>query len=197
MFDYVEFPDYILEKYKKGIISRTHLSDLLRLELLIKYGGTWIDSTTYCTSYQKDFFDIPLFMYKDIKRQNDTILADNWFITSEKNNPLLRTVRDLLYLYWKQHNYLVDYFIFHLFFTLAVKEKYFQNYVNIPGYSNTPALMLNYELLSKYRPERFEQLTKMSSFHKLTHKLDFSQKKEFSNYDYLVSQLNLPDKNEN
>lgn len=189
MFDYVEFPDFILEKYKKGIISKTHLSDLLRLELLIRHGGAWIDSTIYCTNYNKDLFDIPLFMYKGIKRPNDTILASNFFITSEKNNPILRTTRDLLYLYWKKHNYLMDYFIFHLIMSLVVNEKYSQEFDNIPSYSNTPPHMMSYELLKTYTPERFEQLKKMSSFHKLTHKIDPSGAKTFTNYDYIVSQV--------
>ena len=48
--EYVQFPTYILEKYEKGCLSKTHLSDLLRLELLIKYGGTWIDATVWCSS---------------------------------------------------------------------------------------------------------------------------------------------------
>ncbi|MDY2924013.1 MAG: capsular polysaccharide synthesis protein, partial [Treponema sp.] len=39
MYDYVSMPDFIIEKYKKGIISKTHFSDLLRLELLIRHGG--------------------------------------------------------------------------------------------------------------------------------------------------------------
>jgi mannosyltransferase OCH1-like enzyme len=47
--EYVSFPSYIQEKYKKGIISHTHFSDLLRIELLCKYGGTWIDSTVFCS----------------------------------------------------------------------------------------------------------------------------------------------------
>lgn len=189
MSDYVEFPDFIMEKYKKGIISKTHLSDLLRLELLIRHGGTWIDSTVYCTNYNRDFFDTPLFMYKVIKRGNVRPYTSNWFITSEKNNPVLRTVRDLLYLYWKEHNYLMDYFVFHLIFSLVVIEKYPQEYEDIPSYSNTPPHMMNYELLKTYTPERFEQLKKMASFHKLTHKLDFSEAKSFTNYDYIVSQV--------
>ena len=32
--EYVEFPDYIIEKWKKGIITNTHFSDLLRIELI-------------------------------------------------------------------------------------------------------------------------------------------------------------------
>lgn len=48
--EYVHFPDYILEKWKKGQITNTHMTDLLRLELLIKYGGMWLDATVYCSS---------------------------------------------------------------------------------------------------------------------------------------------------
>jgi hypothetical protein len=40
-----------LEKYQKKIIDNTHFSDLLRLELLIKYGGTWIDASVLVTKY--------------------------------------------------------------------------------------------------------------------------------------------------
>lgn len=37
---YVELPDYIINKWEKGRIPAALFSDLLRLELLIKYGGT-------------------------------------------------------------------------------------------------------------------------------------------------------------
>jgi hypothetical protein len=45
--DYVTLPEYVTRKYKKGIIPPALFSDMLRLELLIKYGGTWIDSTVW------------------------------------------------------------------------------------------------------------------------------------------------------
>ena len=38
-----------MEKWEKGRIPAAMFSDLLRVELLIKYGGTWIDSTVLCT----------------------------------------------------------------------------------------------------------------------------------------------------
>ena len=43
--DYVDLPDYIRTKVKQGKISLTHLSDILRMALLAKHGGIWIDST--------------------------------------------------------------------------------------------------------------------------------------------------------
>jgi hypothetical protein len=47
--DYVSMPDFIIEKYKAGIISPAHFSDLLRTLLLITYGGIWLDATVLLT----------------------------------------------------------------------------------------------------------------------------------------------------
>lgn len=46
----MEFPKYIEEKWKRGVITHTHMTDLLRLELLIRYGGTWIDATVFAVA---------------------------------------------------------------------------------------------------------------------------------------------------
>lgn len=47
--EYISLPEIVLEKHKKGLISTAHLSDVLRLSLLSKYGGLWIDSTYWVT----------------------------------------------------------------------------------------------------------------------------------------------------
>ena len=54
MQKYVQFPDFIMEKWKLGQITNTHITDLLRLELLIRYGGMWVDATVLCTSRSED-----------------------------------------------------------------------------------------------------------------------------------------------
>ena len=51
--EYVELPGYIVEKWEKGRIPAAMFSDLLRVELQIKYGGTWIDSTVLCTGFDE------------------------------------------------------------------------------------------------------------------------------------------------
>lgn len=48
--NYVTLPDDILDKFRKGVIPMAQFSDLLRLQLLIKYGGLWIDATVYISS---------------------------------------------------------------------------------------------------------------------------------------------------
>ena len=62
---YVDIPEWVEEKKKKGVISRTHYSDILRLSLLARHGGMWIDSTFYCTDNVLDeYFKWPLWSIK-------------------------------------------------------------------------------------------------------------------------------------
>lgn len=54
---YVTIPEEILYKWNKGIINNANFSDVLRVEILSKYGGIWLDATVYCTGNTiKDFY---------------------------------------------------------------------------------------------------------------------------------------------
>ena len=128
MLNYVSFPDYVLDKYHKGMMTPTHFSDMLRLELLIKFGGTWIDASVLITKYEEKFFDKDLFFFQD---NIEACAGSSWFITAEKDSPILKTVRDLLYEYWKTANELYNYFLFHLFFKMTT-ERYIEDIKKIP-----------------------------------------------------------------
>lgn len=43
--NYIDMPEYIINKQKEGYIDITHFSDILRMMLLTKHGGIWMDST--------------------------------------------------------------------------------------------------------------------------------------------------------
>ena len=119
--EYVTIPSYILEKYNKGLISNAHFSDILRLELLIKYGGTWIDSTVYCSNNQIPSYMLnsDLFLFQNLKPGLDGHCSriSNCFITAYSNHPILILTRDLIYTFWKKNNKVKDYFFFHRFFS--------------------------------------------------------------------------------
>ncbi|MCU7207420.1 capsular polysaccharide synthesis protein [Turicibacter sp. GALT-G1] len=186
MWDYIEFPDYVIKKYNQGIITRTHLSDLLRLELLIQHGGTWIDSSVFCTGEGKDVFENPLFVYQNFKRGDEAIEASSWLISAEKNNPILCATRDLLYEYWKKNDILVHYFLFHFFFKMAT-EKYHEEWKRMHTFSNLPPHTLQFEILDIVSQERIKQIERMSDFHKLTQKLELPLNIKGSYYEYIVN----------
>ncbi|MBR4246583.1 MAG: capsular polysaccharide synthesis protein [Treponema sp.] len=182
--DYVSFPDFIIKKYQKGFISRTHFSDLLRLQLLITHGGTWIDSTCYLTEKPTYIFNTPLFVFQNRERGDDSIAASSWLIASEKNNPIIVLVRDMIFDWWKKHNHLFHYFLIHFFLTIALKF-YKNEWDKIPFFSNLPCHIMQRELFNQFEQIRFDQIKKMSAVHKLTYKFG-EQKLSKTIYEYLL-----------
>lgn len=183
--NYYVFPKYIEVKRKKGIISPAHYTDLLRLCLLTKYGGLWIDATVLVTGKpDNNFFKHPLFVYQNISldQKNElSVKASNWLIYSCKNNPILLLTKKLLFEYWKKENKAINYNIFHLFFTMSTK-KYNSEWKEVPLFSNIPPHILQFELLKKYDKKRWDEITKMSKFHKLNHRILNFQNDSFANY---------------
>lgn len=179
---YVEFPKYIIEKYRKGYIPIQHFSDLLRLELLIKYGWTRIDSTVLLTWYENILFNSDFFVFS-WNNYDNTILSSR-FITANKGNPILLTTRDLLYRRWEKENYLIDYFLFHIFFTISA-GKYPEIWNKIPKYSNKNPHIMQSNLFNNYDKEKFKEFCKKSSVHKLNFKIDLRKISNNSLFRYI------------
>jgi hypothetical protein len=191
-FEYVKLPDYIVDKWKKGLITTTHLSDLVRLSVLIEKGGYWIDATVLCTdaSLIRMMEDEPLFMYSFYYFGfNPEIMEFNsWFIYSCTNNNILCLVQKLLYLYWKENNRLVDYFLIHLFITMAVRY-YDEEFKRMPIVSQVDSHILATYIFDDYNQEKYDILKAQCGIHKLSTKFDENQKtKKGTFYDVVIRQ---------
>ena len=189
---FVQFPEHIIRKFNEGKISPTHFSDLLRLELLINHGGIWLDSCVLCTGREKNYLREPLFVFKRTWMDQSAHLASSWFIVAQKAHPILKTTRDLLYKFWQEHDALGKggfYFLFHCMFKLAA-EKYPNLWVKVPVFPNVNPHLLQFEFFAQYNPDRFEQIKRMSDFHKLTWKYNSAQLAPEltagTNYEYLM-----------
>ena len=176
--DYVTFPDFILRKYKKGIIPNAHYTDLLRLELLNLYGGTWIDATIFCTGFNsqqiKDIrkcLDADLFFFQHLEKDDDKFYGiSNWFITASSNQKMLLILRDMLFQYWKDYDCVVAYYIFHFFF-LMIAEQMPEEIKKIPRMNNKYCFYLEHRLLDKFDEDWMKELVNRSCFHKLSRRL--------------------------
>ena len=172
---YVTFPDYILRKKAKGTITNTHFSDILRIYLLAQYGGIWMDATTYLTAPIPDYIlHAPLFCYKTQHANTGIIKMSSWFIIAHPNQELLVRTQQMLTDYWKRHNHLCHYFLFHLLFSLASDESQphlAAQWKAIPYFNSTIPHTLLSELTDPYTPERWEQIKALSPIHKLTWKI--------------------------
>lgn len=170
----INFPPDIQAKIDDGIITGAHMTDLLRLELLTKYGGTWIDATVYCSSSQIPLYmlDSDLFMFQDLKpgRDGHTNVVSNWFITSSPNNKMLFYEKELLYEYWRKNNKITDYFIFHEFFSILI-DKFPEEWNKVIPFSNSTPHILLLRLFEKYDDDTWKAIKEQTSIHKLSYKL--------------------------
>lgn len=172
--DYVTFPEYILTKWKKGIITHTHMTDLLRLELLITYGGLWLDATVLCTGKAPEyFFDSDLFFFQTLKpgRDGHASYISSWLMEAKTNNKILMATRELCYEYWKNNNTMWDYFLLHDFMSIVL-EKYEEEWKKIIPRDNATPHILLLRLFEEYDEETWNAIKNQTPFHKLTYKFD-------------------------
>lgn len=115
--EYVDFPPHILEKVKKGIINKTFFSDLLRLNLLSRYGGTWIDSTIFACGNIEKYLDYDLWSIKRPDYKHASVAAGSFAVyaigCSYQSRWIFQVILDFLYNYWDNYSYVTDYLIFH------------------------------------------------------------------------------------
>ncbi len=187
---YIPVPDYIKEKFLSGIIPAAQYSDIIRLMLLKKYGGVWLDSTIYETdklpkeAYESEFFTLrnhaglcfdKIKTFKDLEIMSNyfnrpIMLPSSWFISSSPENIIINGWLKLLLEYWKNENSLTDYFIMDYFFVLLllsndICRKIFES---IPTILTTSAEVLQSAMPEEYDEELFERIKTYSPIHKLT-----------------------------
>ena len=140
----------------------------MRLQLLIEHGGTWIDSTVFCTGRKfEHLLHLPFFVFRE---HYFSSVAGNWFIVSDPHNPMLTITRDLHYAYWKDYDRLLHYFIYHMFFNMAA-ELCGDDWEKVPFLSSRPPHEMQAAMYDEYSDEKMAYFAGVSDFHKMTYKV--------------------------
>ncbi len=190
LYDYVEFPEHVKNARAEGKISNAHFSDLIRVDLLSRLGGCWIDATVLCTgtkTINRILENYPLFCYRAImKNETSSIITyDSWFIYSSKPSSILTDTRKMLYKYWEQEDRLMHYFLFHIMFTLAT-WRHPEECAKLPIYSTEPCHIMQMEMFHPFSKLRYQELCDMSDIHKLTYKYDEKDLHDNMMLDYIL-----------
>lgn len=175
--EYIELPQYIWEKKEQSIISNTHFSDILRVCLLEKFGGTWIDATVLLTDHipqpilSQDFF---AFSVPEDHINYDFHLFSSWFIHAQPNHIFLKSFKESLFEYWKHENELIDYFTLHLitYNVIHANEALTNLWEGRLEINNVAPHEMQFGLIEPYSKDKFEYYKKQSTIHKLTYKID-------------------------
>ena len=189
--NYVSLPDFIMKKYKDGIITKTHMTDILRLELLIKYGGIWIDSTVLCTGEIPGYIqDSDLFIYQNLKpgRDGDAVALSSWFIAAKTNNKVLMATQKLMYEYWKKNNTLIDYFLIHNFLRMSL-ERFPDEEDKLIKFPNSTPHILLLDMFKPFDRNKWDVIKSMTPIHKLAYKrTEEEMSRKGTYYDYIINQ---------
>ncbi len=183
--DYVEFPDHINEKFEKGIITVTTLSDILRMTLLSRYGGVWVDATVFFTDeLPREFTEHPFYSQKmagtpAAEREACKSLWCGFCMAGYAGMPMFQFTRDAFAEWWKKHDDIPDYVMI--------------DYLNLIGYNhfdeiktlidavpnNNTGVFNMYQVLNQpYTPELYKSLTENDIIHKLTYKMELQKHTE-------------------
>lgn len=135
---FISIPDYITKKVENGSMGLAHLSDYIRISLLEKYGGLWLDATIFCLNeIPESYFDMPFFTCKSERQECGYISEMRWctfVIGGWKNNVFFKYIKAMLESYWKKNNYAIDYLFFDYIIEIANQENKTLNHLidNVP-----------------------------------------------------------------
>lgn len=189
--EFTTIPEYVLNKWEKGLITHAHFSDILRVNLLYEYGGIWIDATTYFTDVFPEYLiDSDLFYFNHLDRKDYALVMDSWLIYAKPHHPILEEVQKLLYLYWQKKKHLCEYFLVHLFFRMVL-EKYPEEWENIPFKSSIDAHILIGKMNKEFQSREFEFIKQQSFCHKLNYKDKMLEDKANTFYMKLIKETNV------
>lgn len=108
----------VLSRFEQGEMSLTHLSDVLRCELLRRHGGLWMDATVYMTgpldraALAADFYTVRKTTYPQNLRA--LIPAGRWacyVLRCRPGDPLMAFLTAAYQRYWKKYADVTDYYL--------------------------------------------------------------------------------------
>lgn len=156
--DYVDIPQKYYDMVNSKKIPIAIFSDIVRLYLLEKYGGMWIDSTILLTDkIPQEVWDSDFCVFqKDPKTDMQENRMSCYFIRAKKGSPNLRAIKKSIENYWSKNDFLINYFMFeHISTMLSEKPELKSEWEKMPYLSAQKAGLtqrygMNEETLKEY-----------------------------------------------
>ncbi len=193
VLQYVDVEPYILQRVTAGTLSLTQLSDILRADILSKYGGVWIDATCFLTrrlpswSREQQFFSP-----SPLGTQNSWC---GWAMgTNMIGNPTFLFLRDTLHAHALSGRFLIDY-LFIDYVILYAYENFdaVREMIDRCPTNNVKRYELQRLLNRAFDQTTFDALISEDWLFKLTHKHSSHRMRggRLSYYGKLLSDTNL------
>ena len=189
--EYVELPQKYYDLVRQKKIKIAFFSDMLRLNLLRKYGGVWVDATILLTSpLPQNILDAEfMVMQKDVRSDLSENIMSCFFIRSVSNSLFLELIKTTLENYWQDNDFVINYFMFEHIATIiaSYSEELASQWREMPFYNAEDAGLLQKMLCREFDETEFRKLNDITGIHKLTHKKSYDNASETSYYRHIVA----------
>ena len=116
-------------------VFRASYSDIIRINLLNKYGGLWVDATTFCNKSLDLWLDKYVqYGFFCFSNPGPDRLISSWFIYADLDNYIIKQWLNKVTLFWSIKDRTYEYFWFHYIFgeLYLEDEKVNEIWNNIP-----------------------------------------------------------------
>ena len=194
---YVHIPEYIERKVKQGVITYTHFSDILRFALLAEHGGLWIDSTVYVASpiperiFEGEYYSARTTFDSNYPGVN-RCLWKCFLLGAAPNSLWFSCARDIIYAYWKEMDYFIDYLIVD-YILLLIYDRNHDIKFAVDSHTELDSYILKFEKIAgeEYSSPTYEKMCSESRWFKLTYKSSFrgyTNDGRLTYFGYLISE---------
>ena len=197
--DYIDVPDYIAEKVQNGQMNIAVFSDYIRLALLKRYGGIWLDSTFYVNrDFPREIDNMSFYTINQGNKRKWVVTRDRWsvcLLACAPNNPLISFCEEFLREYWKNETTPVAYLMTDCIIGIAYDEiPFFKKMIDSVPINNTHC----FDFLTEFRNETYNEekqieMNRDTFLYQLSYKFSWNQKTsdgKLSNYGGLVDNNN-------
>ncbi len=143
-------------------------SDAIRVGLLARHGGVWLDATVYVSENSVGkYLDSNLFVFQ----YNGPRIA-SWFMSAEAGSYQARLLYATMLDYWSRNRKLKNYFLFHDFFEVLyhLDPTFRQEFDASTKLDARPGLIAQKLLWQPHDSESFEAALRVRPIQKLTYK---------------------------
>lgn len=175
--DFAEIPEYIIKKLYEKKISLTHFSDILRMELLSRHGGLWLDATVFVSrKIPEEYFSLPYFTVR-YSSSSSRIAHGQWtgFCQGAHTSQIVHLYcRDIFFEYWKKFDSLIDYFLIDYVMRYGYEQiADFKALVDSVPENNGGIKLLDKHFNDEYSEKKLDQILESSVFFKLNWKRNY------------------------
>ncbi|WP_157683113.1 capsular polysaccharide synthesis protein [Microlunatus soli] len=183
---YADFPDSLM---RGSVGQRALFSDALRVELLARYGGIWVDATCLTTAplteSVTELAGSGFFAFNYVESR-----ISSWFMVSRQGSRIVALLRAALLTWFEHRQDLIDYYLIHHLFEMLYRLE--------PGFAeewdggirlgSRPPHALQVMMYEPLDSNELDRVLRSSFIHKLTHKLNRQHRDGFISSDsYLAA----------